>query len=332
MRLIFTLIPLLLTAPLSAQAPAVTGSTAAATGVVLPAEKTVIKVPDTTGAAPAQNNAATPGNFYMPTMPAPLQPPPKPGQPARYAESNMSLSGIVLMPTAYRGRGKNALGLGLDFNAAYYIGRLYGKNTYDWTIEKKNYIDRVGLWLLSADSKMQVQTEGKWRPAMAAGVQGIFMFRDAPQPPINGTFNLTVKATGKKTDTYANAYLALTKRLHPKFILNAGYSDGDMPKVIYSLSEFLSKESINLSNGRPTTAELQIPTGMLFGGMMWLPKRDSFIGLEVMVPQGAPQQPKLFNLHLGTLLKLNFEISYLTFKGGWDLLGMFQFRYNYLPK
>jgi hypothetical protein len=42
--------------------------------------------------------------------------------------------------------------------------------------------------------------------------------------------------------------------------------------------------------------------------------------------------PKLINLHLGTLLKLNFELSYLTFKGGWDMLGMFQFRYNYFPK
>ncbi|MDP2866678.1 MAG: hypothetical protein Q8O90_10590, partial [Elusimicrobiota bacterium] len=148
----------------------------------------------------------------------------------------------------------------------------------------------------------------------------------------NGTFNLTVKATGKKTDTYANAYLVLTKRPHPKVILNAGYSDGDMPKVIYSLSEFLSKGAINRSNNRSESAELQIPTGMLFGGLMWLPKKDSPVGLEVMIPQGAPQSPRLYNLHLGTLLKLNFEISYLTFKGGWDLMGMFQFRYNYLPK
>ena len=256
-----------------------------------------------------------------------------PSKPAAYDTGSVPLSGIVLMPTAYRGRGRNAIGLGLDFNAAYYIGRLYGRNSYDWTMEKKNYLDRVGIWLLSADSKMQVQTEGTWRPAMSAGVQGIFKFRDAPQPPIAGTFNLTVKASGKKTESYANAYVALTKRLHPKFLLNAGYSDGDMPKIIYGLSEFLSKEAINKSRGSADiTADVQIPTGMLFGGFMWLPRKDSPIGLEVMLPQGAPQSPKLFNLHLGTLLKLNFEMSYLTFKGGWDLMGMFQFRYNYLPK
>jgi len=255
-----------------------------------------------------------------------------PSQPVRYEEAKVPLSGLVMMPTAYRARGKNAIGLGLDLNAAYFIGRLYGKNKLNWTIEKTNYIDRIGLWLLSADSKMQVQTEGKYRPAMAAGVQGIFKFRDAPQPPINGTFNLTVKATGNKTETFANAYMVLTKRLHPKFIVNAGYSDGDMPKVIYGLSEFLSRESINQTNNRSLTAPINIPTGMLFGGIMWMPSLNTPLALEVMVPQGAPMQPKLFNLHLGSLLKLNFEISYLTFKGGWDLLGMFQFRYNFLPK
>ena len=250
-----------------------------------------------------------------------------PSKPASYEEGKVPLSGIVLMPTAYRGRGRNGIGLGLDINAAYYIGRLYGKNTYAWTTEKKNYLDRVGVWLLSADSKMQVQTEGAWRPAMAAGVQGILKFRDSPQPTLNQP-TATVKIDSKNTDTFANAYVVLTKRLHPKFFVNAGYSDGDMPKVIYSLSEFLSKEALSL-NGRPNAT---IPSGMLFGGFMWLPKRDSPIGIEFMLPQGAPQSPRLINLHLGTLLKLNFELSYITFKGGWDLLGMFQFRYNYFPR
>ena len=254
-----------------------------------------------------------------------------PSQPSSYGEGRTPLSGIVMMPTAYRGKGRNSIGLGLDFNAAYYIGRLYGKNKFSWTTEKKNYLDRVGLWLLSADSKMLVQTEGKWRPAMAAGVQGILKFRDGAQPALNQP-SVSTKIDSKNTDSYANAYIALTKRLHPKFVVNAGYSDGDMPKVLYDMSEFLSKEAINLTNGRPSSAAVPVPTGMLFGGIMWMPRKDSPIGLEFMIPQGAPQSPKLFNLHLGTLLHLNFELSYLTFKGGWDLLGMFQFRYNYLPK
>ena len=246
-----------------------------------------------------------------------------PSKPVQYAESKAALGGIVLMPTAYRGHGKNSIGLGLDFNAAYYIGRLYGNNNFFWA-QKTNYLDRVGLWLLSADAKMLIQTEGRWRPAVASGVQGIFKFRDAPQ----NSLTFTVKASGKTTDTSANAYIVFTKRLHTKLILNAGYSDGDMPKIIYQLSEFLSKEAFHQS-GKPDPV---IPTEMIFGGLLWLPKPNSPLGVEIMIPQGAPQSPKLFNFHLGTLLKMNFEISYLTFKNGWDLLGMFQYRYSYFPK
>jgi len=274
---------------------------------------------------PAPSTATLEGLAFSTVTAAPQKA--GPSKPVAYDMGKVPLSGIVLMPTAYRGRGRNAIGLGLDFNAAYYIGRLYGKNSYTWTVEKKNYLDRLGVWLISADSKMQVQTEGAWRPAMAAGVQGILKFRDSPQPSLNQP-TVSTKINSKNTDTFANAYVALTKRLHPKFLVNVGYSDGDMPKVVYSLSEFLSKEALSLNN-RPNAI---IPTGMLFGGFLWMPKKDSPIGVEFMIPQGAPQSPKLFNLHLGTLLKLNFELSYLTFKGGWDLMGMFQFRYNYLPK
>ncbi len=289
-------------------------------------------IPDVSTAAVSALPAGLPG---MPAQAAVAVSTPAakkgPSAPAKYDESKAALSGIILMPTAYRGKGRNSIGLGLDFNGSYYIGRLYGKNTYAWTSEKKNYLDRVGLWLFSADSKMQVQTEGRWRPAMAAGVQGMLKISDASQPTLNSP-SVTTKVDSAGTETYANAYIALSKRLHPKFIVNAGYSDGDMPKVIYSLSEFTSKEAINLGNNRSSTDPVAMPTGMLFGGFMWLPKPDSPIGLEVMIPQGGPQSPKLFNLHLGTLLKLNFELSYLTFKNGWDLMGMFQFRYNYLPR
>ena len=147
----------MLAAPLSAQMIQVIPdvSTAAASGLAAGLELS------TSNAKPGKNGAS---------------------RPAVYTESGVPLSGIVLMPTAYRGHGRNAIGLGLDINAAYYIGRLYGKNSYNWTTSKKNYLDRLGIWLLSADSKMQVQTEGDWRPAMSAGVQGILKFRDSPQP------------------------------------------------------------------------------------------------------------------------------------------------------
>ncbi|MCK5583300.1 MAG: hypothetical protein KAI33_05895 [Elusimicrobiales bacterium] len=240
----------------------------------------------------------------------------------------ISLSGIVLMPTAFRGNGADSIGLGLDFNAAYYIGRLYGENSYAWTNEKSNYIDRIGVWLLMSDAKMLVQSEKKYRPAMAAGVLGIMQFRDSPQPSLNQP-TVSVQVDNKNTNTYAGAYVVLSKRIRNKFILNAGYSDGDFPKIIYQLSEFLSEEAMSLNGYSSFTA----PSGMLFAGLAWMPKPGgSYIGIEMIVPQGATQNPKLFNLHLGTLLKLNFEISYLTFDGGYDLMGMFQFRYSYFPR
>ncbi|HOW90056.1 MAG TPA: hypothetical protein PL037_07220 [Elusimicrobiales bacterium] len=293
-------------------------STATADASSLSAEELISRaeaILSISSAAPAQLQPAKPAKTG------------KPSQPAQYGEIRTPLSGIVMMPTAYRGRGKNSIGLGLDINAAYFIGRLYGKNRYEWTVDKKNYLDRIGVWLLMADAKMQIQTEGRLRPALAAGALGTLQFRDSPQPTLAQP-GASVKVDSKNTATYTNAYLVLTKRLHRRVIVNGGYSDGDMPKMVYQLSEFLSKEALNL-NG---ISNFTVPTGMLFGGLMWIPGSGSPIGIEVMLPQGAPQNPRLFNLHLGTLLKLNFEISYLAFKGGWDMLGMFQFRYNYFPR
>jgi hypothetical protein len=264
---------------------------------------------------------------YMAPQPQKAPLPGQPSKPVQYGDTRYPLSGIVLMPTAYRGRGKNTIGLGLDINAAYFIGRLYGKNRYEWTVDKTNYLDRVGLWMLMADAKMLIQTEGKLRLAVAAGAQGVMLFRDSPQPTLTQP-GASVKVDSKNTVTYTNAYLVLTKRPHPKVILSGGYSDGDLPKLLYRLSEFLSNEALELNGIKAFT----VPSGMLFGGFVWLPRPDSPIGLEVMLPQGAPQNPRLFNLHLGSLLKLNFEISYLAYKGGWDALGMFHFRYGYFPR
>lgn len=252
--------------------------------------------------------------------------------PKKEFKPKVPLSGIILTPTAYRGKGENSIGLGLDFNAAYYIGRLYGKNTFDWTLEKKNYIDRVGVWLLMADAKMLIQTEGKFRPAMAVGVCGTFQFRDAPQPD-RGKPGVSVKIDSKNTDNFANAYMVISKRPHPRLIFSTGYSDGESPRMIYQFSEFLSKEAINQSNDiTPLTTPVKIPESLIFGGIIWFLKPNYPVSIEFLIPQGAPQKPRLINLHLGSILKLNFELSYLKFEGGWDLLGMFQFRYSYFPK
>ena len=120
--------------------------------------------------------------------------------------SRTPLSGLVLMPTAYKSTGINELGPALDINAAYIIGRLYGRNDYDWTMENKDYLDRIGLWLLSAEGKLLVQTEGKFRPALAAGVQGIYSLRDSSNPTLKTNQDLKVDA--KSTNGYANVFVS----------------------------------------------------------------------------------------------------------------------------
>lgn len=274
--------------------------------------------------APALSTATLPEGIAISTVAAK-----GPAPSVEYAQSPVPLSGIVLMPTAYRGKGKNTLGMALDINTAYYIGRLYGKNTLDWTLQKTNYIDRVGVWLLTADAKMLVQTESRWRPALAAGVQAMYILRDSPSPTLNPTSKPTFSVKVDRTDTLLGSYVVLSKRAHPKLITSIGYMEGDIADIFPHLSEFLTKDALIFSghSGQEATSR-----NLFFAGFIWLPKPTYPIGIEIILPQGAPANPKLINLHLGQLLKLNFEISYLMFENGWDLLGMFHYRYTYFPK
>ncbi|MDD4004207.1 MAG: hypothetical protein PHW69_03265 [Elusimicrobiaceae bacterium] len=283
---------------------------------------------------PAISSAVPPvGEKTAPRPDAPDQTAPATASAARktaaydYDNPAVPLSGIVLMPTSYRGRGLNTIGLSLDINAAYYIGRLYGKNSFDWTLNKKNYLDRIGQWMLAVDGKMMVQTEGDWRPAVAAGVLGMFTFRDSGSSKLDDpTVNVSVKSSQGVGSAYVNA----SKRFFShRLLATAGYMQGTFANVFPLLSEFLTDESISLSGHPGQTAT---SPNIMYGGMLFMITPKYPIGFEVLIPQGAALNPKLVNFHLGSLLKLNFEVSYLAFDGGWDALGMIQFRYTFFPK
>jgi len=239
----------------------------------------------------------------------------------------ISISGIVLTPTAYRSNGINKIGPSLDFNAAYYIGRLYGKNTFEWTVDKKNYLDRVGIWYFETDGKLLLQRETKYVPSFSSGFKGIFTFRDSPQPTLN-TPSTTFKVNNKNTNTYGAIYFVLSKHISNKLIINSGYSDGDFSKFIYQISEFLSNDAIKTT----TNHKHYISRSTLFAGLIYIIKEKNPIGFEIIIPQGSTLEPKLINFQLGTLLKLNFQISYLTYKGGYEYLGTFNFRYSFFPR
>ncbi|MBI3296884.1 MAG: hypothetical protein HYZ75_01880 [Elusimicrobia bacterium] len=239
-----------------------------------------------------------------------------------------AVSGVVLTPTAYRGVGQyNTPGLALDINAAYFIGRLYGKNNL--STQKTNFIDRLGVWFLSSDAKMQVQSEGDIRPAMAVGAQGIFTFRDSPQPSIAQP-NVSVNVSADTTRALGETYIVMSKKIR-KARISAGYAYGNAAERIALLTEFLSPQSLQFSQGGLTPIEAK-SKDTPFASIMFMPRPTQPLGVEIMKPNGMPLNPILFNFKLGYFLKLNFDLSYLRFQGGWDLLGQFQFRYTHFPR
>jgi hypothetical protein len=247
-----------------------------------------------------------------------------------------AVSGVVLTPTAYRGAGRYSTpGMGLDINAAYYIGTLYSKNNFPLTPDKTDYIDRLGVWLLTADGKMQVQSETALRPAMAVGVQATALLRDSPQPTVTSP-TLTVKVTNSSTQMLSDAYLVLSKKFGPARA-SLGIMEGNIGNLPENLSQFLTPQALmyyrNGPNGTPIDNSGAVVTSQTvpFASLMFLPKPSQPLGIEIMKFNGAPLNPVLINFKVGYFLKLNFDLGLIKYQGGYDLLGVLQFRYNYYP-
>ncbi len=243
-----------------------------------------------------------------------------------------AVSGLILTPTAFRGAGKfNTPGLGLDFNAVYFIGRLYGKNNYVNAPDHTDYLSRLGVWLMSADGKMQIQSDAGWRPAVAVGAQTTFLFRDSPQPSVN-TPTVTVQVNAKSTQILTDAYVVASKNFHG-VRTSVGIMQGNFGSLAGNLSVNLSPAALQFykqSSGFAPVGFVQSKTVPFFS-TFYMVKPDYPIGFEFMKFDGANNNPLLINMKLGRFLHLNFDLAYLKFDGGYDLLGLFQFRYNQFP-
>ncbi len=240
-----------------------------------------------------------------------------------------AVSGLIMTPTAYRGAGRfNTPGLGLDFNAAYMIGRIYGKNNYGDSPRKTNYIDRLGLWTLTADGKMQLQSDVGWRPALAVGGQATLLFRDSPQPTIN-TPAVSVKIDTKSTKILTDAYVVASKNFRG-VRTSVGIMQGNIGDLVANMSEFLSPEALRFYAKQPL-GTIVSSRSVPFGSVFYMLKPDYPVGFEIMKFNGAANNPILINFKLGRLLRLNFDLAVLKYQGGYDLLGLFQFRYNQFP-
>jgi len=241
------------------------------------------------------------------------------------------VSGMILTPTAYRGMGHFINpGLSLDFNGTYYIGRLYGKNNYANDPAHTNYLDQVGLWLLTIDGKMQVQSETKYRPALAFGTEGTLSFLDTSQPtPVNNTApSETVTVASNKTKILTDAYVVASKKFGP-VRTSVGYMQGDMGDFVSQLSSFLSPNAFIFYHGEPgqTVHTNSVPFASVFG----FPHKNMPLGVEVMQFNGAALHPILFNFRVGSFLHANFDVGYLRFDGGYDVLGLINFRWSEFP-
>ncbi len=240
-----------------------------------------------------------------------------------------AISGVIFTPTAYRGAGRYATpGLGLDFQAAYFIGRLYGKNNFPNSVRKTSYVDRLGVWSLTADGKMQIQSESKWRPAMAVGAQGGLLFRDSPQPTIT-TPSVAVKVDQKATRLLSDAYVVASKNIYG-IRTSAGYMMGSFGDIVGHLSEYLSPQSLEFYANRKGGRSFS--RAMPFASLIYLHKPEYPLAVEYIQFNGAALNPWLLNFKLGYFFKLNFDVAILKFQNGYDVLGTFQFRYNHFPK
>ncbi len=241
-----------------------------------------------------------------------------------------AVGGVLLTPTAWRGAGRfENPGMALDINAAYFIGRLYGKNSYPDSPRKTNYIDRIGLWTLTADGKMQIQSETRLRPAVAVGGQAMLVFRDSPQPTVTAP-GVSVKIDTKNTKILTDGYFVASKKLGP-IRTSAGLMQGTIGNLAANMSEFLTPEALKFYT-RDNTGTQVISRTVPFASAFYLIKPDYPIGVEVMKFNGAARKPMLINFKIGRFLKMNFDLALLKYQGGYDLLGFFQFRYNHFPK
>jgi hypothetical protein len=241
-----------------------------------------------------------------------------------------AVGGVILTPTAWRGAGRfENPGLALDINAAYFIGRLYGKTSYPDSPRKTNYIDRIGLWTLTTDGKMQVQSEADYRPAVAVGGQAMLVFRDSPQPTVT-TPGVAVKIDTKTTKILTDGYFVASKKFG-KIRTSAGIMQGTIGDLAANMSEFLTPEALKFYLGDNSGTQV-ISRTVPFASVFYLIKPDYPIGLEIMKFDGAARKPMLINLKIGRFLKLNFDLAVLKYQGGYDVLGLFQFRYNHFPK
>ena len=148
-----------------------------------------------------------------------------------------------------------------------------------------------------------------------------------PQPSLNSP-TTSVKISADTTNALADAYFVFSKKFRG-LRTSMGYARGNGAERIAMLSEFLNEDALKFIGHPNQQAKSK---DLVFASLLLLPTPTQPLAVEFVKPNGMALSPWLINFKLGYFLKLNFDISYLRFNGGWDMLGTFQFRYTHFPR
>ena len=202
---------------------------------------------------------------------------------------------IVLLPTAYSKKG----GGGVYLNFDYYIGGLYGRHKESGT----SLFYRVGALLLSLDIKNTFQRESKgdfFSSSLGVLVNYLYTGNTGSETDVGVT-------VGKEALKMSNPYFVLGKRWK-KISLHFGGVLGGMGRIFPYLSDYLHEDRSGYE--------------LFYCGVSmnykWMPLK-----MEIMKPNGSQQNVWFLQTHIGKELYTNFQIAYLHYDGGYDVLGFF---------
>ncbi|MFI5347260.1 MAG: hypothetical protein ACHQ51_12880 [Elusimicrobiota bacterium] len=136
----------------------------------------------------------------------------------------------------------------------------------------------------------------------------------------------------KTTQLLTDAYIVASKNLHG-LRTSVGVMQGNFGSLPGNLSEYLTPAALEFykQTSNYTPVGNVIGKTVPFASMFYMVKPDYPVGFEIMKFDGAYENPILIDMKIGRLLKLNFDVAVLKFQGGYDVLGLFQFRYNQYP-
>ncbi len=252
-----------------------------------------------------------------------------------YADANPAsiaypkpMTGLILMPSAYRNNIFDNNGLNVDMSFSYYIGSIAGEHDIYPYGKDSDAFEKIGVWLLTGDAKYTLFNEKDTMPSLGIGAMYTFLLQDKIGASSEKT-GVGVKISGKNDSlskyfgTYINSSREIAWGIHGY----AGYIFGGSVSYLNYLTEFLPTRT-----GTDGKTQVEYPNSYYLGISFPIFVK---IGMkaEYIVPglRRNPLLPDIYliNTHIDRLL--NFNFSFFKYPGGYSWLGYFSFRFSIFP-